>query len=82
MGRGQKASMVGAETEEEKQMRMVLHSELVALNENELSALFAEVSRKLARTEKGSAARRNALATLENINVAQAAKLAVTRACG
>lgn len=62
-------------------MRMILHTELSALNETQLSALFAEVSRKLARTEKGSAARRNALATLDNINVAQAARLTEVRAC-
>lgn len=62
-------------------MRMVLHSELTTLNEGELSALFAQVTRILARTEKGSPARRNALATLENINLAQAARMAVCRVC-
>lgn len=62
-------------------MRMVLHTELTTLSEGELSALFAQVTRLLARTEKGSPARRNALATLENINLAQAARMAVCRAC-
>lgn len=62
-------------------MRMVLHTELTTLSEGELSALFARVTRILARTERGSAARRNALATLENINVAQAAKVVAARAC-
>lgn len=61
-------------------MRMVLHSELTTLSEGELSALFAQVTRKLVRTEKGSPARRNALATLENINRAQTARLATCRA--
>jgi hypothetical protein len=61
-------------------MRMILQTELSKLSEGELSALFAQVSRKLGRTERGSPARRNALATLENINRAQAVRLSGCRA--
>lgn len=52
-------------------MRLISNSELAKRSERELSALFGEVSRKLVRTERGSPARRNALATLENINRAR-----------
>lgn len=59
-------------------MRLISNSELAKRSEGELSALFATVSKKLVRSEQGSPARRNALATLENINRAQAARW---RAC-
>lgn len=62
-------------------MRLVLHSELTTLSEKELCAMFARVSANLARTQQGSPARRNALATLENINRAQAARWTAARSC-
>lgn len=49
-------------------MRLIVNHELEKWNEKELSALFCAVSKALVRTQRGTAARRNALATLENIN--------------
>lgn len=48
--------------------------ELENRKERELAGLFREVSQFLPRTERGSAERRNALASLENINQARAAR--------
>lgn len=48
-------------------MKLVSAYELHRRSVNELSELFGQVSRGLARTQRGSAERRNALATLENI---------------
>ena len=52
-------------------MRVISMTELNKNSENELSALFASVSRNLVRTERESAERRNALASLENISRAR-----------
>jgi len=49
-------------------MRLISTYELHRRNLNELSLLFGQVSRGLARTERGTPERRNALATLENIS--------------
>ena len=62
-------------------MRLISNCELAKHNQHELSALFAEVAKKLVRSPKGSAARRNALATLENINRAQCARHIQQKAC-
>lgn len=56
-------------------MRLITSHELANRKKKELSALFCSVSKKLAMTKAGTPARRNALATLENINRAQAARL-------
>jgi hypothetical protein len=52
-------------------MKIILNTELAGRNESELSVLFMVVSRQLARTERLSPERRNALASLENINQAR-----------
>lgn len=49
-------------------MRLITTSELAALNEMQLRILFRQISEDLARSETGSAERRNALASLENIS--------------
>ena len=64
-----------AETEEEKTMRMMTRSELAGRNEGELAALFGAVSKKLVLTGRDTPERRNALATLENINRERLAKM-------
>ncbi len=56
-------------------MKLISNHELQRKCENELSALFRQVSQGLARTERHTAARRNALATLENIARARAQQL-------
>lgn len=53
-------------------MRLITHFELAMRTAPELSALFAAVARELPRTRPGSPERRNALASLENIQRAQA----------
>ncbi len=55
-------------------MRLISAYELQSRSERELSALFQKVSKGLVRTTYGTPARRNALATLENINRARVAK--------
>lgn len=56
-------------------MRLITSHELANRKKKELSALFHSVSKQLAMTKAGTPARRNALATLENINRAQIARL-------
>ncbi len=60
-------------------MKLVSAFELHRRSANELSALFAQVSRGLVRTQRGSPERRNALATLENIARARRQKLTECR---
>jgi len=48
--------------------RIITTSELENRNKQELSALFRKVSQETAKSEPGSPERRNALASLENIN--------------
>lgn len=48
-------------------MKMMTTRELEQLKRGELKALFRTVSQNLMLTQAGSPARRNALATLENI---------------
>ena len=57
-------------------MKLISAYELHRRSANELSALFRQVSIGLVQTKRGSAERRNALATLENIARARRAKLA------
>ena len=52
-------------------MKLIVKSGLAKYSENELSALFIEISRGLAQTERQSPERRNALASLENISHAR-----------
>ena len=52
-------------------MRLITSFELSNKHENELSALFSGISRMLVMTEEGTPERRNALASLENINRAR-----------
>ena len=56
-------------------MKLISNHELLKQSESELSALFRTVSEGLARTSRGSPERRNALASLENISLARAARL-------
>ena len=52
-------------------MRLISAHELDGRSEKELSALFQKVAKGLVRTERGSAARRNAIGSLENISRAR-----------
>jgi len=56
--------------------KIITPSELHHHSESELSALFRKVSQELTGTEPGSAERRNALASLENIQRARASRRA------
>ncbi len=69
-----KGFMVRLRTQEET-MKLISSHELQKQSESELSALFCAVSKGLVRTERGSPARRNALASLENIGRARAARM-------
>lgn len=55
-------------------MRVMTTWELESRDERQLSALFRAVSERLVSTRRGSPERRNALATLENIGRARAAR--------
>lgn len=57
--------------------KVITPSELNHHSENALSALFRQVSQELTGTKPGSAERRNALATLENIQRVQAKRRAL-----
>ena len=57
-------------------MKLISAHELNRRSLNELSALFAQVSKGLVRTERGTPERRNALGTLENIARARRTKMA------
>jgi hypothetical protein len=69
-----KGSMPGPQQEEET-MKLITTHELQKLTERELSALFCTVSQGLVRTRRQSPARRNALASLENISMARAVRM-------
>jgi hypothetical protein len=56
-------------------MKLISNHELHRQSESELSALFRTVSEVLVRTSRGSAERRNALASLENISLARAKRM-------
>lgn len=58
----------GLLTKEEKMCRIITESELAKKTDIELSALFRKVSREIANSKIGSAERRNALVSLENIS--------------
>jgi hypothetical protein len=60
--------MAGPPLQEEKTMKLMSNHELHQYSDSELSALFHSVRIALVRTERGSAERRNALASLENID--------------
>jgi hypothetical protein len=55
--------------------RLITRSELTGLSDNALSALFRAASEALALSAPGSPARRNALASLENIARERAARM-------
>ena len=55
-------------------MRLITRFELAHLANKQLSALFKRVSEELPGTEAGSAERRNALASLEDIRREQASR--------
>ena len=59
--------------------RFITQSELQHLSDDQLRALFNEVSRELTRTEPGTKERRAALASLDNIQRAMAQRLASPR---
>lgn len=61
--------------QKEEEMKLISSHELLERSESELSALFHAVSEGLVRTERESPERRNALASLENISLARAARL-------
>ena len=48
-------------------MRLITRFELATRSSNELRQLYSEIFNRLARTGAGTPARRNALASLENI---------------
>jgi hypothetical protein len=52
-------------------MKLITNHELRQYSDSELSALFHTVWLALVRTQRGSAERRNALASLENITQAR-----------
>ena len=56
-------------------MRLITSFELANRSDSELAAIFRQVSAAVAQTAIGSPERRNALASLENIRRAQAARL-------
>jgi hypothetical protein len=56
-------------------MKLITTGELADKTEAELTALFTEVSRVLARTDAGTPDRRNALASLETISGLRAARM-------
>ena len=56
-------------------MKLICNHELQKHTASELSALFCAVSKGLVRTKRGSPERRNALASLENISRARAARM-------
>jgi len=57
-------------------MKLISAFELHRRSASELSALFGQVSKGLAQTQRGTPERRNALATLENISRARARRYA------
>lgn len=57
-------------------MRLITSAELAHRSEQDLAALFARISRDLPATRPGSAERRNALASLDNIRRALASRRA------
>lgn len=57
-------------------MKLITRSELKQHSESELARVFRSVSARLVSTEKDSPERRNALATLENIQRERAQRLA------
>ena len=61
--------------QKEEEMKLISNHELYQRSESELSALFRAVSEGLVRSERGSPERRNALASLENISLARAARM-------
>jgi len=61
--------------QKEEEMKLISNHELLERSESELSALFRTVSEALVRTGRGSPERRNALASLENISLARAARM-------
>jgi hypothetical protein len=69
-----KGSMAGPRTGG-KTLKLILNHDLQKRSESELSALFCTVSKGLVRTKRGSHERRNALASLENISRARAARM-------
>jgi hypothetical protein len=54
---------------------LITRSELAGRNAGELAALFRQATEALALSEPGTPARRNALASLENIARERAARL-------
>lgn len=62
--------------------RIVTPHELRARTKGELSALFRQLSQELASTKPGSYERRNALASLENIQRAQVQRRSVPKPPG
>jgi hypothetical protein len=69
-----KGPMAGPRRQEEKTMKLISNHELARYSDGELSALFHTVWMSLVRTARGSAERRNALASLENISRARSAR--------
>ena len=61
--------------QKEEEMKLISNHELHQRSESELSALFRAVSERLVRSERGSPERRNALASLETISLARAARM-------
>ncbi len=58
---------ITASEKQEVKMRLITRFELAAKNENELHFLLREVFNELVRSEPDTHQRRNALASIENI---------------
>lgn len=56
-------------------MKLITRSELASLGISELNALYRETFNALVRSERGTHERRNALASLENIEREMRARL-------
>jgi hypothetical protein len=66
--RGRKAPMVGASEQTEETMKLISRFELASRGTSELHALRRAVFNALARSAPGSAERRAALASLDNLD--------------
>jgi len=60
--------MDAARSQKEEKMKLITTGKLLGKSEAELTALFTDISRALARTEAATPERRNALASLETIS--------------
>lgn len=74
-GRGKGPDGRRLQNSKEETMKLITRSELASLSIGELSGLYRETFNALVRSERGSHERRNALASLENIEREMRARL-------